>query len=77
MTDEKKYPSKLSRDDLKEVKGGIPYEKPDLLELTRAVTSCTTGKHCDNGHNGGESCDAGLVCSSGTHGDVDTTIEEH
>ena len=68
MTDEKKNLNQLTREDLKEVKGGIPYEKPNLLELTGDGTSCTVGIHCDSGHNGGEICSTGMTCSSGTHG---------
>jgi len=68
MSDEKKNFDQLSLDELGDVKGGIPYEKPELLELSEGVTSCSTGVHCDSGFNGGERCATGLVCSTGSHG---------
>ncbi len=68
MPDKKKNSGKLTRVELKDVKGGIPYLKPDLIMLAGSSTSCTPGIHCDSGHNGGESCSSGLTCSSGTHG---------
>lgn len=70
MSDKKQELMPLSPGDMKEVKGGIPYLKPGLIELN-AKTSCTTGIHCDSGGNLGESCHTGAVCSSGTHGEPD------
>lgn len=64
----------LSGKELKDVKGGIPYETPVLFELSTESTSCTVGIHCDSGHNGGSQCHTGTTCSSGTHGPT-TDIE--
>lgn len=71
----KKESGQLNREELKEVKGGIPYVKPNLVEFVIGEgTSCSVGKHCDSGHNGGESCTTGLVCSTGTHGDIEEPV---
>ena len=72
---EKKDSSQLSREELKEVKGGIPYVKPNLVEFVLGEgTTCGVGKHCDSGHNGGESCTTGLVCSTGSHGEIEEPV---
>jgi len=58
----------LPREELKDVKGGIPYQMPELLELDGSTSSCTVGRHCDNGYNNTGNCSTGLTCSSGFHG---------
>jgi len=68
MADKKKKLDQLTLDELKDVKGGIPYERPDLLEFSAELskTYCNIGSHCDDGENG--NCSNGLVCSLGSHG---------
>ncbi len=67
MIEEKKATGQLSADELKEVRGGIPYEKPGLFEISGAATSCSVGIHCDSGENQGQHCHTGATCSTGTH----------
>jgi len=66
MADEKAL-KQLSRESLKNVKGGIPYEKPVLVELNGgSVTRCSHGFHCESGSDG--NCISGRSCSTGSHG---------
>ena len=64
MSDEKKQIDQLTRDDLKEVKGGIPYEKPELIDLSITTDDdiCKKGRIC---RDGGADCSSGYICSVG------------
>jgi hypothetical protein len=73
MADNKHKLEQLSQYDLRELKGGIPYEKPLLLEMTASATRCAVGTHCDGGSNG--DCVSGRVCSTGSHGDPNVDQE--
>lgn len=72
MAMEKKNGQQLTNGELKEVKGGIPYEMPILINLAEAMGSCRTGTHCDNGS--ADSCSSGRYCGTGSH--KSTTISE-
>ncbi len=65
MADKKKDAGKLSREEQKEVKGGIPYIKPELIELDAAKRECSIGQLCDTG---GETCHHGKTCDTGSFG---------
>lgn len=56
----------LSQEELKEVKGGIPYETPELYDISILNETCGTGRICSGGS--GTSCDDGQVCSKGSTG---------
>ena len=49
MTDKKKKMDELTAEELSEVKGGIPYEKPDLISLEAGIMICKTGYKCECG----------------------------
>ncbi len=72
MTEKEKKSSRLEKNELKEVKGGIPYMTPVLIDLSDGMGSCRTGTHCETGGDG--SCGSGRYCATGTHKDV--TISE-
>ncbi len=65
MADDKKESGKLSREELKEVKGGIPYEKPELIEFDAAKGTCKIGRICTGG---GDDCLHGKICNTGKFG---------
>jgi len=69
-TEDKKQLEQLNRDSQAEIKGGIPYEKPQLIIL-EATASCKTGIKCDDGQSGNDECGPGNVCGKG----IDTIIE--
>ncbi len=69
-TEDKKQLEQLNRDSQAEIKGGIPYEKPQLIIL-EATASCKTGIKCDDGQSGNDECGPGNVCKTGT----DTIVE--
>jgi len=58
----------LSGDELREVKGGIPYEKPDLIDLSDPDVQCKIGVVCTSGDGIGlnSKCDIGNACSIGS-----------
>jgi len=64
MTDKKKKMDELTGEELLEVKGGIPYEKPNLISLEAGKKVCNNGIVCDNGLGG--NCDRGTHCYVGT-----------
>jgi hypothetical protein len=66
MAEEKQNLAPLSPDDLKAVKAGVPYEKPEIIELTaEAVTTCNNGTFCIVG-SGSDSCYDGTACIAGS-----------
>ncbi len=65
MKDEERNPDQLNTEELKEVKGGIPYEMPNLVELAGGGFTCDVGTHCDSG--GDNYCSFGRTCSKGIH----------
>jgi hypothetical protein len=65
MTDENKRPHRLTSGELSGVRGGIPYEKPDLIALEAASRDCNTGILCKTG-GGASDCNMGISCTSGT-----------
>ena len=68
MIGDKKISDNLTKEELKNVKGGIPYEKPELIDFEAAsATYCKVGKHCESGDGSGN-CISGRVCNSGSHG---------
>ena len=71
VVEEKKNPGQLTREDLKEVKGGIPYEQPDLIELSNPLAECGVGRICAGGS--GTTCKDGSECTNGKTG-PDTSI---
>lgn len=65
MVGEKEKFDQLARESLNDAKGGIPYEKPELLEFTLDGTfHCAAGIHCTSG---GTDCLSGRTCSTGVH----------
>jgi hypothetical protein len=66
MAEEKKSLEQLRRNDLVKVKGGIPYEKPILLDLSGTDETCGVGRICSTGTS--TSCDDGTSCSKGKGG---------
>lgn len=66
MQDNKQDFDQLNHEELKDAKGGIPYEKPNLVELDGDVLTCKTGSHCESGGN--DYCGTGRICDTGSHG---------
>jgi len=69
-TEDKKQFEQLNRDSQVEIKGGIPYEKPQLI-IFEATASCKTGTKCVDGTVGNDDCYQGNICSKG----IDDIIE--
>ena len=63
MTDEKNKFDELKQGELKDVTGGIPYETPDLVELSSVNGTCGVGTLCSGGN--GHDCTDGTTCSKG------------
>jgi hypothetical protein len=55
----------LSREELDEVTGGIPYEKPGLILFAAGKSSCIDGGYCKTGYVGTKSCNVGYSCGTG------------
>lgn len=53
----------LSLDDLKEVRGGIPYETPEIYDISNLNGECKKGRVCSNGHT--DKCNFGTICDTG------------
>jgi hypothetical protein len=53
----------LSREDLDNVTGGIPYEKPCLISFTIDGGTCANGSNCDTGQVGIDTCKIGRGCN--------------
>ena len=66
MTDEKNKFDQLNDEQLKDVKGGIPYEPPLLVDLSNPLATCGTGTICSDGI--GDDCTVGKVCTNGKTG---------
>jgi hypothetical protein len=63
MTDDKVIVDELTVEELSEVKGGIPYEKPELFSLEEGNIVCAAGVICRPGH--GAICDVGTFDPDG------------
>jgi len=63
MNDDKVKLDELTVNELSEVKGGLPYEKPDLISLEAGKIICNSGTSCDDGLGG--RCDTGTYCHVG------------
>jgi hypothetical protein len=63
MTDEKNNFDQLGKDELKDVRGGIPYEPPVIVELSADGRTCGVGIICKKGT--GTDCRDGQYCSVG------------
>jgi hypothetical protein len=63
MSEDKKKVVKLIEDELKEIKAGMPYEKPGLVDFEGSALACTGGSGgCTDGIGG---CDNGGGCGNG------------
>jgi len=58
----------LTLDELKDVKGGIPYESPELYDISILDGSCGGGLVCKGGDVEANKCDDGGICSRGKTG---------
>jgi len=67
MKEKKEQLDQLTRNDQKEVKGGIPYEQPGLIELSTTAGECGVGMHCSTGDISTHTCVDGSTCSQGVH----------
>ncbi len=56
---------RLSRGELGNVTGGIPYEKPGLI-LFSNKSSCIEGTYCNPGQDGPNTCNNGSICGGGS-----------
>jgi hypothetical protein len=65
MAEKKPGIERLSQDDLKSVKAGLPpYESPEIVDLsTLSGMTCDTGKSCVDGNSG--VCGVGIECRAG------------
>jgi hypothetical protein len=63
MADKKNKFDELNQGELKDVKGGIPYEPPDLVELSSINGDCDHGLVCRAGSN--LDCTDGADCRIG------------
>jgi hypothetical protein len=64
MNDEKNNTDRLNRAQLDDIKGGIPYEPPILVDLSGTESTCGVGKICSSGI--GNDCSDGQTCTKGT-----------
>lgn len=67
---ETKSEVQLDSHELKEIKGGIPYEAPQIYDISILNLVCGTGTSCSDG---GVRCLTGKVCSKGTIDDSAAT----
>lgn len=58
----------LSRDELAEVNGGLPYEKPMFVLLDGVLVTCDIGMACNTGHATYRICVSGGYCFKGKFG---------
>lgn len=63
MSKEKKGFDSLNRDDLKDVTGGVPYERPQIIDLIEAIYTCNNGISCATGTD--TNCGVGFTCRAG------------
>jgi hypothetical protein len=64
MNEETLALDQLSREDLGNVKGGLPYDKPQLIVFRAAsgTVTCKDGQKCSVGNS---TCNTGYYCNSG------------
>jgi hypothetical protein len=66
IMDEKKWNAvKLNGEELSQVTGGIPYEKPVLILLDEIFGACNTGTVCKIGDFNTDLCKNGGSCKVG------------
>jgi len=63
MIDDKVKLDELTVEELSDVKGGIPYEKPELISLEEGNIVCASGVICRSGY--GAICDVGIFDPDG------------
>jgi hypothetical protein len=56
----------LSREELGNATGGIPYEKPGLIIFSVDAASCNDGYSCTPGSNAIFDCNKGSYCKTGS-----------
>jgi hypothetical protein len=56
---------RLAPEELDEVTGGIPYEKPGLIMFAAGKANCAFGGTCRAGKVGDDYCNTGYSCGTG------------